>query len=138
MTDIVVDLTLAGALVNALGDDPEISIMRLDTFALPVSGVAMTDTGALGKYHFAFTAVAGRRYSFTVDADPATTGQVDVRFHKGTFDRETLDIWRARGLDPANPKTTTEVTEDVDYDEDAGDVHIDQVKVGAVTTATRV
>lgn len=136
MTDIVVDLTLAGVPVNGLAAVPTISIMRLDTFVVVVVASAMTDTASLGKYHFAFTGVRGVRYSLSIDADPTASGQVDVRRFSGAFDREVFDMWRTRGLDPSIAKTTTEVTEDTDYDEDIGDIHIDQVKAGAVITTS--
>lgn len=48
------------------------------------------------------------------------------------------ELWKIRGLDASNPKTTTEVAAATDYDEDAAGIHVDQVKVGAVTTSTRV
>ena len=47
------------------------------------------------------------------------------------------EIWQDRGLDSANPKTITEITAQTDYDEDAGAIHKDTVKVGPITTITR-
>ncbi len=136
MTDLTVDLIAAGVPVNGLGNVPTISIMRLDTFAVVVAAGLMTDTGALGKYFFAFTGLRGIQYSAQADGDPTAIGQVDVRFHAASFDREVFDLWSTRGLDPANPKTTLEVTPKVDYDEDVADIHIDQVKVGNTITTS--
>ncbi len=136
MTDITVDLLASGVPVNGLANVPTISIMRLDTFAVVVAGSAMTDTGALGKYTFPFTPLRGIQYSAQVDADPTNVGQVDTRYHAGSFDREVSDLWKARGLDPNNAKSTTEITPKVDYDEDVDDIHIDQVKAGNVITTS--
>ena len=140
MTDIAVTLTLAGALQNGLTDDPEITITRLDTDADVVSGAAMSDTGANGKYKFAFTPVAGLSYGFLIDADPSATGQVDVRYHDGAFDNELNDLWNDHGLNPSVNKTITENTPDTDYDESvASPTSIDKsvTVAGSVTTIDR-
>lgn len=140
MTDIAVTLTNAGALVNGLTDDPEITITRLDTDVDVVSGAAMSDTGANGKYKFAFTPVAGVAYSFLIDADPSATGQVDVRYHDGGFDNELNDLWNDHGLNPSVNKTITEVVADVDYDEAVAApvaVNKDVTVAGNVTTINR-
>lgn len=136
MTEIVVDLLAAGVPINGLGDDPEITIIRLSDLVTVVSGSAMTDVGSLGKYRFQFTGDRGERYTASIDADPIATGQVDLRFFAVSFDREIFDLYRTRGLDPNQPKTTTEITEDLDYDEDIGDIHLDQVKVGDTITTS--
>lgn len=143
MTDIALTTTLAGVPVNGLADPPEITITRLDTDADVIAGVAMTDTGANGKYKFAFVPVAGLMYSFLIDADPIAAGQVDVRFHDGAFDNEQSDVWHDRGLNPAIPKTIDDngVPDDADIDEDvaaATSIHKDVLTVGDVTTVTRI
>lgn len=143
MTDIVIQTTLAGVPVNALADPPEITILRLDTDVAVVSGSAMSDQAAGGLYKFAFTTgVAGIKYSFSVDADPNVTGQVDSRTHGGAFDNEVRDLWNDHGLNPVDDKTITEVTEGEDYDEavtdtDGPNIAKDVTKVGAVTTLDR-
>ena len=137
MTDIAVTTTLAGALVNGLTDPPEITITRLDTDADVVSGSAMSDTGANGKYKFVFTPLAGIAYSFLIDSDPNATSQTDIRYFDGAFNGKLDEMWQDRGLDPSNPKTITEVSVAIDYDEDIGTIHKDVVKTGSTTTITR-
>lgn len=145
MTDIVIQTKLNGVAVNGLTDDPEITILRLDTDAAVVSGVAMSDQAAGGLYKFAFTAgVVGVKYSFSVDADPSVTGQVDDRYYVGAFDNEIRDLWNDHGLNPAagEEKTITENTEGSDYDEavtdsDGPDIAKSVVKAGTVTTLNR-
>lgn len=145
MTDIVVQTTLNGVPVNGLTDPPEITILRGDTDAAVVSAAAMSDQGAGGLYKFDFTlAVAGLFYSYSIDADPNATGQVDVRTYGGSFDTELNDIWRDRGLDPSNAKTVDDngVADDADIDEvvaagDGAAIQKDVITVGSVTTITR-
>lgn len=137
MTAIAVTTMLAGQPVNALADDPEIRIRRLDTGALVITDDPMTDQGGDGLYTFAFAPVAGLEYSFLIDADPSATGQVDLRYFDGAFDDRIEDLWDFRGLDPANAKVTEEVTVGEDYDEDVAGKHVDQVKAGTTTTTTR-
>lgn len=136
MTEIVVDLLAAGAPVNGLTDDPEITIVKLSDLSTVVTGAAMTDVGSLGKYRYQFTGDRGEQYTASIDADPAATGQVDLRYHQASFDREVFDLWRTRGLDPAQAVSRTEVTKGEDYDEDAGDIHVDQVKLGNIITTS--
>ena len=145
MTDIVIQTKSGGVAVNGLTDDPEITVLRLDTDAVVVNAAAMSDQGAGGLYKFDFTgAIAGIKYSFSVDADPNVTGQVDDRNYFGAFDTEINDVWRDQGLDPNNAKTVDDnnIAGDVDIDEDvaAGDgalIHKDVITVGDVTTITR-
>lgn len=144
MTQIVIQTKLNGVAVNGLTDDPEITILRLDTDAAVVSGAAMTDQGAGGLYRFSFTPVRGLEYSFSVDADPNVTGQVDDRNYFGAIDNERNDMWRDRGLDPAQAKTVDDngVADDADIDEDVAAsgsspaIHKDVLTVGNVTTIT--
>lgn len=145
MTDIVIQTKLMGVAVNGLTDPPEITIVRMDTDAVVVNAAAMTDQAVGGLYRFQFTPVAGLNYSFSVDADPNVTGQVDDRNYFGGFDNELNDTWRDRGLDPAVPKTIDDnnVPGDADIDEDvaAGTqsplIHKDVITAGDVTTVTR-
>lgn len=140
MAEIAVTTLLNGALVNALANAPQITITRLDTDADVVSGAAMTDTGANGKYRFSFTPVAGLQYGFLIDADPLNNGQVDIRYFDGAFDNEVNDIWNDRGLNPSINKTITENTAGSDYDEQVlSPTQIDKsvVKAGSVTTINR-
>ena len=142
MTTIRVTITNNNVPTNALGDDPEINIRRLDTGALVVTGSAMIDAGGDGLYTFDFTPVAGLDYSFLIDADPNVSSQVTVaeRYYDGAFDNERTDIWNDRGLNPVVPKTILEVVADEDYDEDVASstsIHKDVTKVGVVTTIDR-
>jgi hypothetical protein len=140
MTDIVIQTKSGGVAVNGLADPPEITILRLDTDAVIVNAVAMSDQAAGGLYKFAFTPVAGLQYSFSVDADPNVTGQVDDRNYFGAVDNEQNDIWNDRGLNPGVVKTITEVTLGADYDEAVAAptaIAKDVTKVGAVTTIDR-
>lgn len=130
--------------VNGLADDPEITILRSDTGAVVQAATAMTDLGAGGWYRFTFTpSIAGLGYAAEIDADPLATGQVGngQRYYGAAFDDQQDEMWRDRGLDPANDKTVTENTPETDYTElEAGAgaaIQKDLVKVGAVTTITR-
>ena len=145
MSDIVIQTKSGGVAVNGLTDPPEITILRLDTDAVVVNAAAMSDQGAGGLYKFAFTPTAGLQYSFSIDADPNATDQVDDRNYFGAIDNEQNDVWRDRGLDPSNPKTVDDngIADDADIDEDvaAGTndplIHKDTLTVGNVTTITR-
>ena len=140
MTDIVIQTKSGGVAVNGLADPPEITILRLDTDAVIVNAAAMSDQAAGGLYKFVFTPVAGLEYSFSVDADPNVTGQVDDRNYFGAIDNEQNDIWNDRGLNPSIVKTITEVTLGTDYDEAVAAptaIAKDVTKVGAVTTIDR-
>jgi hypothetical protein len=140
MTDIVIQTKSGGVAVNGLADPPEITILRLDTDAVIVNAATMSDQAAGGLYKFAFTPVAGLQYSFSVDADPNVTGQVDDRNYFGAVDNEQNDIWNDRGLNPGVVKTITEVTLGADYDEAVAAptaIAKDVTKVGAVTTIDR-
>ena len=145
MTQIVLQVKNGGVAVNGLVDDPEITIIRLDTDAVVVNAAAMTDQGAGGLYRFSFTPVAGLEYSFAIDADPNATDQVDERNAFGAIDNEQNDIWRDRGLDPAQAKTVDDnnVPGNADIDEDvlaSGSsplIHKDVLTAGDVTTITR-
>ena len=143
MTDIVIQTKSGGVAVNGLTDDPEITIVRLDTDAVVVNAAAMTDLAVGGLYKYVFTTgIAGVRYTFSVDADPNATDQVDDRNYGGVFDNEIRDMWNDRGLNPAQDKTITENTLGADYDEaitdpDGPDVAKSVVKAGTVTTLNR-
>jgi len=143
MTEIVIQTKSGGIAVNGLADDPEITILRLDTDAVIVNAQAMSDQGTGGLYKFSFTTgIAGIEYSFSIDADPSSTDQVDDPNYFGAFDNERRDIWNDRGLNPTNAKTITEVTVGEDYDEavsdaEGPDIAKDTTKVGAVTTIDR-
>ena len=120
-------------------DLPTIRIRRIDTQALVVTDLAMTEVGD-GIFVFNFTPpVEGIEYAARSDGDPNATGQVPgrARYRYGNVDDFGKEVWQARGLDPANPKTTTENTADTDYTESVDAAQVQHVKVGAVTTATR-
>jgi len=130
--------------INGLADDPEITIYRGDTAAIVQAATAMQDLGNGGFYRFVFTpTIAGLDYAAEVDADPLASGQVPAgnRFYASAFDDEQDELYRDRGLDPLNPKTTTENTAKLDYTEAvaAGGAPISKqsVKLGTVTTTTR-
>lgn len=143
MTDIVIQTKLNGVIVNGLTDPPEITIFRVSDNNLEVNAAAMSDVTDGGLYKFSFTSHSpGEKFMFSVDADPSATGQTDDRFYSGVFDNEVRDIWNDRGLNPAQSKTITEVTEGEDYDEAVTDaegpnIAKDTTKVGAVTTIDR-
>lgn len=143
MPDIVIQTKSSGVAVNGLVDDPEITILRLDTDAVVVNAQPMSDQGTGGLYKFSFTAgVQGLEYSFSIDADPNVTGQVDDRNYFGAFDNEIRDIWNDRGLNPSSSKTIVENTVGADYDEavtdaDGPNIAKDTTKVGNTTTIDR-
>lgn len=143
MTDIVAQMKSGGVAVNSLANVPEITIVRIDTDAVVVNAAAMTDQGVGGLYKFSFTSgLQGIKYSFSIDADPTSTGQVDDAFYSGAFDNEIRDIWNDRGLNPSADKTITENVEGSDYDEAVTDAEGPDIaknvnKTGATTTLDR-
>lgn len=86
MARISVNLLASNVPVNGLLDDPEITIQRLDTLAEVVADTAMTDGVTRGLYEFNFAHDPVLDYAFLIDADPQNTGQVDVRYWRGSFD----------------------------------------------------
>jgi hypothetical protein len=144
--DILVQTQLNGVAVNGLTDDPEITIVRLDTDVVVVNGSVMSDVGVGGLYKFKFgnLAVIGVHYAFFVDADPNGNGQTDQRYYAGSFDFEIHDLWIDHGLNVFDPAMLFENVEGSDYDQtnsdgngDGPDVDKSIVKVGATTTTTR-
>jgi hypothetical protein len=130
--------------VNGLADDPEITIRRGDTFAIVAGPANMSDVGAGGFYRFLFTpTVPGLDYLADIDADPNVTGQVPNgnRYYAVSFDDQQDELYRDRGLDPVNVKTTTENTAKTDYTEavagGGAPITKQSVKAGNVTTTTR-
>lgn len=141
---VTVQVFNASGPINGLADDPEITVRRGDTGAVVAGPSNMTDLGGGGFYRFVFTpSIAGLDYAADIDADPNVTGQVPDgnRYYASAFDDQQDEIWRDRGLDPANDKSVTENTAETDYTElEAGagaTIQKDLVKVGAVTTITR-
>lgn len=131
--------TAPGVPLTAPGTIPTVRIRRLDTNALEVTDVAMTEVGD-GIFKFLFTpAVDGIEYSVRADGDPAAAGQVpaQIRYQYGNVDNKMREVWGARGADPSFPKTTTENTAEEDYTELVDGMQIDHVKVAGVTTSTR-
>ncbi len=145
MADIIVQLTLNGTPVNGLANDPDITVLRIDTDAAVVSAVDMSDMGAGGLYKFEFGGFAepGLTYTYFIDADPTASGQVDNRYFGGTFDYYAHDTWVDKGLNNNDPLTIFENTEGSDYDQTGSDgvrgPDVDKtiVKVGSTTTITR-
>jgi len=86
MAEISVNLLASNVPVNALADVPEITIQRLDTGAEVVADSAMTDRTTRGLYSFTFAHDPLLDYAFLIDADPLASGQVDVRYWRGSFD----------------------------------------------------
>ena len=95
MAEISVNLLASNVPVNGLTDDPEITIQRLDTDAEVVADAAMTDGMTRGLYRFTFAHDPLLDYAFLIDADPQNTGQVDVRYWRGSFDGQ---VEQARDL----------------------------------------
>jgi len=143
MSTIVIQTTKNGIPINALGDEPEISIVRLDTDVEVVSDDLMDDVGSNGFYKYDFAGgVEGVTYAASIDAAPSADGQTDVRFYSATFDYEITDLWNDHGLNPAVNKTITENVPQTDYDEavaptDAPNIDKAVIKAGAVTTINR-
>lgn len=130
--------------VNGLADDPEITIRRIDTGAIVIAAAAMTDLGGGGGYRAIFSpTIAGLAYFADIDADPNVTAQVPPgnRYYASGFDDELDELYRMRGLDPANPATATENVPKLDYTErvplGGAPITLQSVKVGAITTRTR-
>lgn len=127
-------------------DLPTIRIRRLDTQALVVTDLNMTEAGD-GVFLFDFTLDVLLDYSFRCDGDPTISGQTTIseRFSAGSFSgANTLsltkvdEIYKDRGLDSVFPKTITEITEGISYDESVSGIDKEVRKVGNDTTITRV
>ncbi len=118
MTTVSITATNAGVPVNGLTDDPEITIQRSDTGAEVVSDDAMTDRATRGLYTYDFNLVDGLQYSFTIDADPQATGQVEPeeRYFAGSFD---LELEEANDL-LRNQQILNATTAKVELYDDAG------------------
>lgn len=131
--------TAAGVPATGLANVPTMRVRRLDTNALELTDVAMTEVGD-GVYKLLHTpAVQGIEYSYRADGDPTAISQVPatIRFQSGQADNKLREVWGARGADPSFPKTMTENTPKEDYTELVDGMQIDHVKAGAVTTSTR-
>jgi hypothetical protein len=118
---------------------PTIRIRRSDTGALVVTDAAMTEVGD-GNFQFRYTpAVEGIEYVARADGDPTAVTQVPpgIRYQSGCGDNFAAEVWQNEGLDPANPKTITEVIVGADYDENVDQIQKDVIKAAGVTTLTR-
>lgn len=92
MARISVNLLASNVPINGLADAPEITIQRLDTLAEVVADSAMTDGVTRGLYEFNFAHDPLLDYAFLIDADPNASGQVDVRYWRGSFDGQVEQI----------------------------------------------
>lgn len=129
----------AGTPLTSPANVPTIRIRRLDTNALVITDVAMTEVGD-GNYKYIFDpAVDGIEYVARADGDPTAAGQVpaSVRYQAGSFSNQLTELWQNEGLDPNNSKVIEEITAGENYDEDVDEIHKDVTKVGTTTTIDR-
>jgi hypothetical protein len=104
-----------GVPLVAPGNIPTIRIRRLDTNALEVTDVAMTEVGD-GNFVFSFApAVDGIEYAVRADGDPTAVTQVPaaIRFQSGQIDNKLAETHVRFDLDPAEQQT---------YDDDGVDI----------------
>ena len=128
----------AGVPLVSPANTPTIRIRRLDTDALVVTDLAMTEIGdGMFKYIYS-TPVEGVRFAARGDGDPTAASQVPAagRFVTVSADNFAGEVWQNEGLDPANPKTVTR-NSDTDLDEDVDQIHKDSITAGIVSTQTR-
>jgi len=91
-----------GVPLVAPGVIPTIRIRRLDTLALEVTDVNMTEVGD-GNFFFSFApAVDGIEYAVRADGDPTAVTQVPaaVRFQAGQVDNKLAELHVRDDLDP--------------------------------------
>lgn len=111
---------------------PTIRIRRLDTDALVVTDVAMTEVGdGLFKYEHA-AAVNSIEYAGRADGDPTAAGQVpgNKRFVTGSGDTKVEETWKTLGLDRLDPVDITPGG----IDSDSGDIDVDFSGDGITST----
>ena len=101
-------------------DPPEIRIRRLDTDALVVTDLAMTEVGdGIFKYEYT-AAINSIEYAGRADGDPNVTGQATQRFQAGSGDTKVEETWKTLGLDRLDPVDITPGG----IDSDSGDIDI--------------
>tara|TARA_R110002126_G_scaffold201572_1_gene349183 strand:+ start:57 stop:482 length:426 start_codon:yes stop_codon:yes gene_type:complete len=127
-----------GVPLIAPGVIPTIRVRRLDTNALVLTDVAMTEVGDGVFKRIYATPVEGVQFSARGDGDPTAVSQVpaSVRYQAGSGDNFAAEVYQNEGLDPNEPKVIT-VNSAIDMDEDVDQIHKDSVTVGNVTTTTR-
>ena len=112
---VLIDITAAwesaaGVPLVAPGDVPTIRIRRLDTQALVVTDIAMTEVGE-GMFTYSFDPpVKGIKYSAVADGDPLAASQVPAAIRKvyGVLSNRTDENWTLLGQDPTDPITVTD------------------------------
>lgn len=107
--------TAPGVPAVGLANVPTIRIRRLDTQALEVTDVAMTEVGD-GLYFYSFApAVDGIEYSVRADGDPTAVTQVPLasRYQSGQVDNKLAEVHVRFDLDPNEQQT---------YDNDGDDI----------------
>lgn len=92
MSEIVACFTAAGVPLVAPTDVPTIRIRRIDTQALVITDLAMTEQGD-GCFSFTFAPVATLEYSIRADGDPLVGGQLSPseRFAFGSLSGITVE-----------------------------------------------
>jgi len=99
---------------------PTIRVRRLDTNALVVTDLAMTEVGD-GLYKYEYTdAVNSIEYSAVADGDPIDASQSTHKHVAGSGDTKVEETWKVLGLDRNDPMTVTPTT----IDSDSGDVDV--------------
>lgn len=111
---VLIDITAAwesaaGVPLTSPGQVPTIRIRRLDTQALVITDVVMTEIGD-GVFHYSFDPpVKGIKYSVRADGDPAAGSQVPavIRYMYGILSNRTDENWTLLGQDTSDPVTIT-------------------------------
>jgi len=119
-----------GVPMVAPADVPEIRIRRLDTDALVVTDLAMTEVGdGIFKYVYP-AAINSIEYAARADGDPSVTGQATVRYISGSGDTKVEETWKTLGLDRLDPVDITPGG----IDSDSGDIDVDFSGDGITST----
>lgn len=129
--EIVAKFTNAGVPLVAPGNLPTIRIRRIDTGALVVTDLAMTELGD-GAYRYAFTTSGLLEYSVRADGDPTASGQTTAaeRYAFGAVGTEIVRkalLNRAETtLDSPGPGQKT-----VDFYDDDQTTVVDSIEISA-------
>ena len=134
MADIVFTAyweSAAGTPMTSPATAPTIRVRRLDSNALVVTDLDMTEVGD-GLFKYVYTdAVNSIEYAALADGDPGDAGQSTHKHVAGSGDTKVEETWKVLGLDRLDPMTITPTG----IDSDSADVDVDLSGDGTSTTS---
>ena len=119
-----------GTPMTSPGTAPTIRIRLLDTNALVVTDLDMTEVGdGLFKYEHT-AAVNSIEYAALADGDPIDASQSTHKHVAGSGDTKVEETWKVLGLDRLDPMTITPTG----IDSDSADIDVNLSGDGVATT----